>query len=101
MFVCKVLFFCTFHLSSFLPPFFAPTPLFNARLPPPTLHITLHHPAPHRTTPHTHCTTLHHLSIPLWLWAVLSLRSAPFTHHKAPTSHFTTTHHNTAHSCTT
>src|SRR5690554_773744 len=91
------------HLSpQFLsPPFFAPTPLLNARLPPPTLHIRLHHPAPHRTTPHTHCTTLHSVSIPLWLWAVLSLRSAPTKHQIAPQTTKHTTRHNTAHSRTT
>src|SRR5690554_2181671 len=98
------------HLSpQFQSPTFSPLPPCSMPdYPPPTLHITLHHPAPHRTTPHTHCTTLHHLSTPLWLWAVLSLRSAPQSTFKAlkatfhTTNHtFTTTHHNTAHSCTT
>src|SRR5690554_5780122 len=96
MFICKVLFFCTFHLSSFLPPF-RPYPL--AQCPITTTHIT-HHPSPPRTTPHTphtHCTTLHSVSIPLWLWAVLSLRSALSKHLKPPS---TPLHHNSPQHCT-
>src|SRR5690554_5635307 len=86
------------HLSpQFLSPPFSPLPPCSMPdYPPPTLHITLHHPAPHRTTPHTHCTTLHHLSTPLWLWAVLSLRSALRTHHRPPNTQLTTTLHTVA-----
>src|SRR5690554_5196056 len=61
MFICKVLFFCTFHLSSFLPPFSPLPPLFNARLT--TTHIA-HHPSPPRTTPHNTTHTLHNVAPP-------------------------------------
>src|SRR5690554_7489609 len=100
MFVCKVLFFCTFHLSSFLPPFRPYPPCSMPDYPPPTLHITLHHPAPHRTTPHTHHTTFHHHSTPLSLWAVLSLRSAPQSTFHAPQSTSNPLHHNSPQHCT-
>src|SRR5690554_777474 len=63
MFVCKVLFFCTFHLSSFLPPF-RPSPLAQC----PINHhphctstfTTPHHTAQHHTHTAQRCTTSAH-----------------------------------------
>src|SRR5690554_5713770 len=103
MFVCKVLFFCTFHLSSFLPPLFAPTPLLNARLT--TTHIA-HHPSPPRTTPHNTTHTLHNVAqreyTPLALGsAVATLRTTEHLPHdkqhlQATSPQLTTTLHTVA-----
>src|SRR5690554_5096966 len=98
MFVCKVLFFCTFHLSSNLPPFSPLPPL--AQCPITTTHIT-HHPSPPRTTPHNTTHTLHNVAPPQHTPLALGSAVATLRTFKALPHHFTTTHHNTAHSRTT
>src|SRR5690554_5318501 len=100
MFVCKVLFFCTFHLSSFLPPF-RPSPLAQCPI--------NHHPhctspftTPHHTAQrHTHtsqrCTTS---AYPFGFGQCC--RYAP--HLNAPTDHLQRhspqLHHNSPQHCT-
>src|SRR5690554_2204771 len=97
MFVCKVLFFCTFHLSSFLPPLFAPTPLLNARLP--TTHIA-HHPSPPRTTPHNTTHTLHNVAPPQHTPLALGSAVATLRTLHAPQSTYKPLHHNSPQHCT-
>src|SRR5690554_7141884 len=103
MFICKVLFFCTFHLTSFLPPSSPLPPLFNARLT--TTHIALP-PSPPRTTPHNTTHTLHNVAqrehTPLALGsAVATLRTTEHLPHdkqhlQATSPQLTTTLHTVA-----